>query len=132
MRPNKDPEPRSDAIRTEKALEEAKMDHVDPEFLAEMAKELEVTLRKLEQRELELVGLLGGERVEELRALWAREMERIDEDELKRNMDWDDKELIWVWARLERARQKRVLVGRTTMMTTQYGKEAGQQPEDKN
>jgi hypothetical protein len=103
----------------------ADMEPVDPEFLAEMAKELEMTLRRLEQREAELVGLLGAGRVEELRALWAREMEQIDEDELKRTMDWDDKELIWVWARLERARQKRVLVGRTTMMTTQYGPGGG-------
>jgi hypothetical protein len=106
------------------------MDRVDPAFVAEMAKELEMSIRKLEQREIELVGLLGAERVEELRALWAREMERIDEDELKRNMDWDDKELIWVWARLERAREKRVLVGRTTMMTTHYGPETVQQPEE--
>lgn len=106
------------------------MEELDPEFLAQMAKELDASMRKLEQREAELVAMLGAERVDELRALWARELERDDEDEMKRNMDWDDKELIWVWARLERARQKRVLVGRTSMVTQQYGSETEQQSKD--
>jgi hypothetical protein len=106
------------------------MDGLDPAFLAEMAKELDASMRKLEQREAELLAMLGAERVEELRALWAKEMERDDEEELKRNMDWDDKELIWVWARLERARQKRVLAGRTSMASQVYGKDVHKDAKD--
>jgi hypothetical protein len=93
----------------------------DPEFLAQMAKEVESTIRKLEGREAEMMELLGAERVEELRQLWAKEMDAGDERDLKTNMDWDDKEMIWVWSRLERARAKRVLVGRQTMITVQLG-----------
>jgi hypothetical protein len=107
------------------------MEKLDPAFLAEMAKELEASMRKLKQRESELAALLGPDRVEELRALWARELPANEEDDIKRNMDWDDKEMIWVWARLNRVRQKRVLVGRYSMLSTQYGTEAGQQAEER-
>jgi hypothetical protein len=99
----------------------------DPEFLAQMARELDATLRKLEQREDELRELLGPERVEDLRLLWAKELDAEDEKDIKHSMDWDDKELIWVWARLERARAKRVLAGRQSMITLQYG--AGEKKE---
>lgn len=93
----------------------------DADFFAHMAEELEATARKLEARETVLVAQLGADRVEELAALWAKTLDPADEDELKRTMDWSDKELIWVWARLERARARRVLVGRQAMMNSQYG-----------
>lgn len=64
---------------------------------------------------------LGADRAAELAALWAKQMEPHDEAELKRNMDWTDKELIWVWLRLERVRARRVLAGRQTMLHMQYG-----------
>ncbi len=111
------------------------MDNPDPAFLAEMARELDASARKLEQREAELLAMLGPERAEELRQLWAKQLDANDEEDLKRGMDWDDKELIWVWARLERARSRRVLVGRQTMLTTQYGKAAegeSNEPEEGN
>lgn len=93
----------------------------DPDFIAEMAKELDASARKLEAREAELVAQLGADRTAELAALWAKQMEPLDEAELKRNMDWTDKELIWVWSRLERARARRVLAGRQAMLHMQYG-----------
>lgn len=95
----------------------------DPAFIAGMAKELDASARKLEAREAELVALLGADRVAELAGLWAKEMEPLDEAELKRNMDWSDKELIWVWSRLERTRARRVLAGRQAMLHIQYGPE---------
>jgi hypothetical protein len=101
----------------------------DRDFLSKMARELEDSIRKLEQRETELVTLLGLERVEELRALWAQSLPAADEEDVKRYMDWDDKELIWVWARLQRARERRVLVGRTSMVTMQYGADADRNPD---
>jgi hypothetical protein len=84
-------------------------------FFAEMAKELEASARKLETRKAELIAQLGPERVAELAALWAKTLDAHDETDMKRNMDWADKELIWVWARLERARARRVLVGHQIM-----------------
>lgn len=100
------------------------MDEFSPDFLAEMAIELDSSMRKLERREAELMATLGGARVEELRALWARALPPEDEDEMKRNMDWTDKELIWVWSRLERVREKRVLVGRRSMKFQRIGRDA--------
>ncbi len=102
----------------------------DPAFIAAMARELDASARKLEAREKELVALLGADRVAELAGLWAKEMEPLDEAELKRNMDWSDKELIWVWSRLERARARRVLAGRQAMLHIQYGPETRQSEED--
>lgn len=101
------------------------MDEYNPGFLAEMARELESSMRKLEGREIDLIAELGGERVAELRALWARTLPPDDEEELKRNMDWSDRELIWVWSRLERVREKRVLVGRRSMRLQSVGRGAG-------
>ncbi len=98
-------------------------------FLTEMALQLEASIRQLEEREAQLVALLGAGRVEELKMLWARQLDLADEKELKASMDWSDKELIWVWARLERARDRRVLAGRKTMLSRQYGKEADKEPE---
>jgi hypothetical protein len=93
----------------------------DPDFIAGMARELDASARRLEAREAELVARLGADRVAELAGLWAKEMDPHDEAELKRNMDWTDKELIWVWSRLERARARRVLAGRQAMLHMQYG-----------
>ncbi len=94
----------------------------DPDFIAEMAKELEASARKLEAREAELVAQLGADRTAELAGLWAKEMEPLDEAELKRNMDWTDKELIWVWSRLERARARRVLAAGRRCCTCNTGR----------
>ena len=73
----------------------------DPAFIAEMAKEAGASARRLEAREAELVARLGADRVAELAGLWAKEMDPHDEAELKRNMDWTGKELIWVRSRLD-------------------------------
>ena len=89
----------------------------DRGFFAEMARELEASARKLEAREAELKALLGPDRVAELAGLWAKTLDPQDEADLKRSMDWDDKELIWVWSRLERARARRVLAGRQAMVS---------------
>lgn len=98
-------------------------------FLTEMALQLEATIRQLEEREAQLTAALGPPRVEELKELWAKHLDPLDEKELKANMDWTDKELIWVWSRLERARDRRVCAGRTSMLVRQYGRDAGKEPE---
>ena len=105
-------------------------DHGDPDFIAGMARELDASARRLEAREAELVARLGADRVAELAGLWAKEMDPHDEAELKRNMDWTDKELIWVWSRLERARARRVLAGRQAMLNMQYGPDTPETGKD--
>ena len=86
----------------------------DPAFLAEMAKEVDASARRLEAREAELVAQLGADRVAELAGLWAKGMDSHDEAELKRNMDWTGKELILVSSR-----------GWQAMLHMQYGPETG-------
>jgi hypothetical protein len=102
----------------------------DPAFVAEMVSELDASARRLEAREAELVALLGADRVAELAGLWAKQMDPHDEAELKRHMDWTDKELIWVWSRLERARARRVLAGRQAMLHMQYGPDTPEAGKD--
>ena len=60
-----------------------------------------------------------------LAGLWAKEMDPHDEAELKRNMDCTGKELIWVRARLECARPRRVFAGWQAMPHVQFGPETG-------
>ncbi len=105
------------------------MPDTEQAFLTEMALQLEATIRQLEEREAQLAALLGLPRVEELKELWAKQLDLLDEKELKANMDWTDKELIWVWSRLERARDRRVRAGRTSMLVRQYGRDAANEPE---
>lgn len=85
------------------------------EFLREMVRQLDATIRELAQRELELVMDRGPDRVEALRELWNEALDRQDELELGRSLDWRDRELIWVWARLQQAHSKRATVGKTLM-----------------
>lgn len=85
------------------------------EFLQEMVRQLDATIRELAQRELELVTDRGPDRVEALRELWNETLDRQDELELGRGLDWHDRELIWVWARLQRAHSKRATVGKSLM-----------------
>ena len=68
----------------------------------------------------------GADRGAGLAGLWAKGMDPHNEAELKRNMDWIGKELIWVRSRLDRARARRVLAGWQAMLHTQYGPETGE------
>jgi hypothetical protein len=94
------------------------MDDETRRFLVEMAKGADETTHELELQEARVCARLGVERVLDLKKLWAREFDPVDEDEFKRSMDWSDKELIWIWARLERSRERRLLAGRGLMTGT--------------
>ncbi len=91
------------------------MDDETRRFLTEMAKGADATTHELELEEASVCARLGQERVLELKKLWARELDPADEEELKRTMDWRDKELVWIWSRLERSRERRLLAGRVLM-----------------
>lgn len=106
------------------------MKKIYPVFLEKTAREVELSMKKLEKREAELVASLGPGRVEELRALRTKELPPIDEAETKRHMGWQSRELLWVRARLQRVRQKRVLVGRHTTAAIQYGEGSAEDPKN--
>lgn len=87
----------------------------DVEFLADMAIQLDVTIRKLVMEEQELLEKLGSVRVQELKEFWNQEFTVEEEMDFKRSMDYWDKILIRTWANSKRARQTRAQVGQTLM-----------------
>ncbi|CAL1239003.1 hypothetical protein [Candidatus Methylocalor cossyra] len=87
----------------------------DVQFLEQMVRQLEETIRELSEREQGLMRALGAERTAQLRELWASQLGREEELELRRSLDWRDRELLWMWARLKRARSARVEAGQAIM-----------------
>ncbi|MFO1417979.1 MAG: hypothetical protein U1E83_04860 [Methylotetracoccus sp.] len=87
----------------------------DAQFLEQMVLQLEETIAELVVRERQISDSLGEERVSELAALWHKQLDHDEELELRRTMDWTDRELIWIWARLQRARSARAEAGKAIM-----------------
>ena len=87
----------------------------DVQFLEQMVRQLDESIRKLSEREVHSVRQLGSDRVEELRELWDKVLDREEELELRRTLDWRDRELLWLWARLKRASSARTEAGQTIM-----------------
>lgn len=87
----------------------------DARFLEQMVRQLEATIRELSARETSLTAALGESRVSELRDFWDKRLDREEELELRRTLDWTDRELIWMWARLQRARSARAEAGKAIM-----------------
>ena len=87
----------------------------DNQFVEEMVQQLDETIRELAKREEELLIVLGPDRVEEMKELWNRSLNRQDELELRRSMDWRDSELLWVWSRQRRTHSTRANAGKTLM-----------------
>ncbi|MBY6242269.1 hypothetical protein [Methylosinus sp. Sm6] len=87
----------------------------DRSFLEQMATTLDASIRVLEAETRDLAAHIGEERVAELRAYFRRELEPIDLEELRNALDFDDRRLLSLWARLERNRARRVAAGRKTM-----------------
>jgi hypothetical protein len=87
----------------------------DDQFMVEMARQLDESIGKLDQREQVLVSYIGRERVEEIRELWDGTLDRSEEEELRRSLDWRDRELLWIWSRKRRAQSARTNVGQAFM-----------------
>ncbi|WP_225616404.1 hypothetical protein [Methylomonas albis] len=94
---------------------EAIMKADDVEFLADMAVQLDETIRKLVIDEQEILEKLGPARVQELKEFWNQELTAEEDADFKRSMDYWDKTLIRIWANSKRARQTRAQVGQTLM-----------------
>lgn len=87
----------------------------DTGFLNQMVRQLEESIGVLGVRDSQLRLLLRPERVERLRELWDGELDRAEENELRAGLDWRERELLWVWARLKRARSARAEAGQAIM-----------------
>jgi hypothetical protein len=89
----------------------------DIQFMQQMARQLDETILQLAKRETELRAHMGPERVEEIRELWDQTLDRKDELELRRTLDWRDRELLWIWSLQRRAHSARAEVGQAFMRT---------------
>lgn len=91
------------------------MGQQDQEFLHEMVRQLDATIRHLAEEEKELIHRIGDERVAELTEFWKQELSTEEELLFKAGLDYWDKLLIRTWARSKRAHHTRAEVGQTLM-----------------
>jgi len=87
----------------------------DEQFIAQTVRQLDRSIRELALREQKLMAGLYPGRIEELRELWSKALSPRDEEEIRRTLDWNDRELLWIWARQRRAQSARANVGQTLM-----------------
>ena len=87
----------------------------DKEFLDDMARHLNGTIRELDAEEKKLSEKIGLQRVQELKEFWNHELSDEEEHFFKMTLDYWDKILIQIWARIKRVRQTRLEVGYTLM-----------------
>lgn len=91
------------------------MKQEDQEFIGEMIRELDETIRKLVAEERRLADKLGLERVAELKEFWHKQMAPEDEEAFKLSLDHEDKKLTWIWFRLKRIHTARAQAGQALM-----------------
>ncbi|QFY43060.1 hypothetical protein F6R98_10885 [Candidatus Methylospira mobilis] len=87
----------------------------DEQFIELTVRQLDHSIRELAVREQKLTSGLYPDRVAELRELWNKSLSRQDEEELRRTLDWNDRELMWIWSRQRRACSARANAGQTLM-----------------
>ncbi|MDD4913952.1 MAG: hypothetical protein PHW13_02785 [Methylococcales bacterium] len=87
----------------------------DQDFISEMIRELDESIRRLVAEEQRLSARLGAERVSELWEFWQKELPSADEERFKLAMDHEDKKLTWIWLRLKRIHQSRAKAGQALM-----------------
>jgi hypothetical protein len=92
----------------------------DQEFITEMVRELDDSIRSLAAEEKRLMNRLGDERVAELKEYWQKKMPAEDEEAFRLALDHNDKKLTWIWFRLQRARQSRAKAGQALMKNNTY------------
>jgi hypothetical protein len=87
----------------------------DKEFLNDMAIHLNETMKELVLEEKKLSDKIGNQRVEELNEFWNQKLSEDEERFFRRTLDYWDKILIQLWARIKRVRKTRLEVGHTIM-----------------
>jgi hypothetical protein len=92
----------------------------DQDFISQMVRELDESIRRLVAEEQRLTSKLGSERVSELWEYWRSELPSADEEQFKLAMDHEDKKLTWIWLRLKRIHQSRAKAGQALMKNNTY------------
>ena len=90
-----------------------------------MVKQLDESIKELVVAESLKVEQMDEERVEELLEYWEERMPKEDEYEFKLTLDYNEKRLMWIWARLRRAHAARASAGREYMMVESVDGDAG-------
>ena len=85
----------------------------DQAFFHGLIKRLDETIRQLLIEERELIRQMGDERMDKLQEFWKKDLSEEDEAAFKMAMDYWDKTVIRIWARLKRARHTRTEVSQT-------------------
>ena len=93
----------------------------DKEFLNDMAIHLNETLKELVIEEKKLSDKIGRQRVEELKEFWNQELSEEEDRFFRRTLDYWDKILIQLWARMQRVSKTRAEVGHTFMKSPIIG-----------
>lgn len=91
------------------------MKQADQEFLHDMVKQLDETIRQLVEEEKNLCDKIGSGRVEELREFWKQDLSEEDEKFFKLTLNYRDNVLIRLWARAKRVHHTRAEVGHILM-----------------
>lgn len=84
-----------------------------------LARRLDVSVVRLMRREKQLVRKLGVERVLQLRNYSDKVMDPCREEAFKRGMDLNDRELVWIWRMVRKARDEQVEAWREAVLSGQ-------------
>ncbi len=90
----------------------------DQAFFRGLVNRLDETIRQLALEERELVRQMGDNRIDELQEFWKKDLSEEDEAAFKMAMDYWDKTVIRIWARLKRAHHTRAEVCQALMKST--------------
>lgn len=91
------------------------MKQADLDFVLEMVKQLDESIRLLTLDEEQIIQKIAKERIEELREYWLQEMDQEEAEEFKLTFDHWDRVLIFNWARMQRAHDTRAKAGQVLM-----------------
>ncbi len=90
-------------------------------LLAETARALDEQIRALETQDEELSAKIGESYVTVLRDLRDQRYERDEELEIRQSLSYQERKLLWVWARLAKLKELRRDVARGVMRHGDWG-----------
>jgi hypothetical protein len=105
------------------------MTHPRPGLPADIAKRLNASISRLTRRKKLLIAKMTAPRVEELRRYWMKEMDPGPEAAFRRGLDLDEKELVWLWGMIEKARDDQVEAWREAALNGRVGEPVAADPE---
>jgi hypothetical protein len=105
------------------------VNELNPVLPETVARRLNSSILRLARRQKQLATRMATSHVEALKKYWLKEMEpgRVEEA-FRLSLDLNDKELLWVWGMIEKARDDKVKAWREAVLTGQGAEPVA--PED--